>query len=110
MKNNLNLRLTVQIPFDAEEGFAGEVNSYIVNYLELIQSVAEELEFKSTFGYEHITAEEKMAGIKHEFIYFHIWGTMKDLQTSLNVVKILEGLCGLLNNQGLVENSYMKFY
>jgi hypothetical protein len=109
MKKNINLRLTIQIPDDVEEEFSGEVNNYIINYLELIQNIAPKLEFKSTFGYDHITAEEEMAGIKHEFIYFHIWGTMQDLQTSVNLIKMLEGLSGLLNNQDLIENGSLKF-
>ena len=109
MKYNINLRLAIQLPDNVEEGFSKEVNSYIINYLELIQSIAPNLEFKSTFGYDHINADEEMAGIKHEFIYFHIWGTMKDLETTLNVLKIIEGLSGLLNSHGLIENISLKF-
>jgi hypothetical protein len=101
--------MTIQIPDDIEEGFSTEVNDYIISYLELIQNVAIELKFKSTFGYDHTSKEDEMLGVKHEFLYFHIWGTMNNQEVALNVVKIIEGLNGLLNNKGLIKKSLLEF-
>jgi len=101
--------MTVEIPDGLEEGFSKEVNDYIISYLELIQNVAKELKYKSTFGYDYTSKEDEMLGVKHEFLYFHIWGTMNNQEVALNVVKIIEGLSGLLNNKGLIKNSSLEF-
>lgn len=99
----LNVHLRIGIPDDTEIEFTKTLENYVENHLKLIKNIADQLRFQSGTVFEYESESDELNSINHEVLIFHISGDFDKQSVFCHVLKMIEGLSGLLDNQDLIK-------